>query len=420
MSLRVALCASALFVVGGAALLSGCADQGMANMVPFDPTMMNGGGKLTWYKDVLPIARERCQTCHVEDGIAPFSMMKWEDVAPHTDKIGENVASRIMPPWMPDPNCADFKDSRRLSETEMATFAQWIADGAEGGDPADAPAGGNATAQHLASVDATLMADTVYTPNGDPTNPDKLDDYHCFILDPALTQDQDLIGYEVIPGVTREVHHVLLYPASPSDAAAADAAEPGPGWTCFGGPGTGGASALGGWAPGMPPVQFPANTGLHMKKGDLIVMQVHYNLLNGPPLPDRTTIKLDYSDGPVAIPAQFYPAINAGFNIPPHADHYSSTSSASSPLSFKLWGVLPHMHTLGNEISVKTATRCLVDIPKWDFHWQQLYFYQTPIEIQQGENVSLDCTWSNPRDSNVTWGEGTTDEMCVTFAYITF
>src|SRR6188472_2343115 len=98
MSLRLALCASVVAVVG-------CSSQDMANMQPFDG--MNGG-KLTWYKDVLPIARERCQTCHTEDGIAPFSMMKWEDVAPHVTKIGENVAARIMPPWMPDPNCGDF------------------------------------------------------------------------------------------------------------------------------------------------------------------------------------------------------------------------------------------------------------------------------------------------------------------------
>ena len=409
MSCRRVLLVTALFATG-------CADQKMAAIVPYTDT---SGGQLTWYRDVLPIARKSCQSCHTADGIGPFSMMDYADVAPEIDKIGMNVAARIMPPWMPDPSCGSFQDDRWLSDDEVSTITQWVSEGGLAGDPADAPTGGDATAQHLANVSATLMPDTVYTPNGDPNDPNKLDDYHCFILDPGLTTNQTLIGYEIVPGVSREVHHVILYPAKAAKAAAADAATPEPGWTCFGGPGTGGDSILGGWAPGMPPIDFPSGTGLQMNAGDVIVMQVHYNLLNGPPLPDRTTARLEYADGPVAKLAQILPAPDDTFTIPPHTNGYTDSASLTVPVDVQVWGALPHMHTLGKQITVKTQSACLIDIPNWDFHWQQLYFYNQPVTVKAGEKATLSCTWNNPRDTSVQWGEATTDEMCVSFFYIT-
>jgi len=399
-----------------AASLGGCADQKMAAIAPYTDT---SNGQLTWYRDVLPIARQHCQGCHSPDGIGPFSMMSYADIEPEIDKIGMNVAARIMPPWMPDPSCGSFVDDRRLSDDDMNTITQWVAEGGLAGDPSQAPTGGDAMAQHLATVSATLMPDTVYTPNGDPNDPNKLDDYHCFILDPKLTSDQTLIGYEIEPDVTREVHHVILYPAKPDKAAAADAATPEAGWTCFGGSGAGGNTVLGGWAPGMPPVNFPTDTGVQMNAGDVIVMQVHYNLLNGPPLPDRTIARLQYADGPVSKLAQIVPAVDATFNIPAHTNGYTDSISQAIPVDIQVWGVLPHMHTLGKHISVKTDSACLVDIPNWDFHWQQLYFYNQPVTVKAGESATLSCTWNNPRDTSVQWGEGTTDEMCVSFSYIT-
>ncbi len=350
-------------------------------------------------------------------------MTSYTESKDHVELIGKKVAAREMPPWMPAPECGSFVDDRRLSDAEMKTLVDWVATGAVEGNPADAPPGGDAVAQHLESADVTLMPPTVYTPVGDPNDPKKLDDYHCQIVDPALAADRDVIGFEVIPGVPREVHHVILYTASAAAAQQADAATPEQGWTCFGGPGTSGSSlgALGGWVPGMPPTHYPATTGIRLKQGDVIVMQVHYNLLNGPPLPDRTTVKLDYSDAPVEKLAQIYPAADLGFVIPPHSEGYSTTVSQAIPLTAQVWGITPHMHTLGQRITVKTDSQCLIDIPKWDFHWQQSYFYDAPqgLTVHKGEKATLTCTWSNPRDTAVRWGESTSDEMCLAFFYTT-
>ncbi len=414
----------AVGLLGSIVALGGCSEQHVAQMMPGPgPTPT---GELTYYKDVLPIARRSCQGCHAPDGIAPFSLLttSYDEAKLHADKIAQNVQDRIMPPWMPDPSCGSFVDDRRLPDADIQTLVDWVAGGALEGDPATAPPGGDAVAQHLDTVSATLAPEGVYTPVGDPNDPNKLDDYHCIIIDPKLDADQDVIATEVIPGVVREVHHVILYTVPAADAQAKDASTPEPGWTCFGGPGTGGSfsslGSLGGWVPGMPPTHYPDTTGIHLKKGDVIVMQVHYNLLNGPPLPDQTVVKLQYASAPVAKRAVFFPAYNLGFSIPPHAENYVSTNTQNVPVTVQAWGVTPHMHTKGNQISLKTADKCLVDVPKWDFHWQQTYFYQQPVTLTQGEAATISCNWTNPTDSAVTFGEATTDEMCLAFLYVTF
>ena len=66
------------------------------------------------------------------------------------------------------------------------------------------------------------------------------DDYRCFLADPALTSSGFVTGVQFLPGNAAIVHHSILFRVEPSQVAAAeakDAADPAPGWQCFGGPG---------------------------------------------------------------------------------------------------------------------------------------------------------------------------------------
>ncbi len=122
-----------------------------------------------------------------------------------------------------------------------------------------------------------------------------IDDYHCFLLDPKLTQDAYVTAALIKPQRTGVVHHVILYEAAGAQATAAtqlNATSKGKGWTCFGGPGlpfdlsgSGSFSRLGqppwiaAWAPGHTSNALPDGTGVLLHKGAKIVMQVHYNLI---------------------------------------------------------------------------------------------------------------------------------------------
>ena len=102
---------------------------------------------------------------------------------------------------------------------------------------------------------------------------------------------------------------------------------------------------------------------------------------------------------------------------------------------FKVYSDAAHQHLLGTksrqELRHKDGvTECLLDVPHWDFHWQQAYWLKTPTTVSPGDQLSIECHWDNsashqpmvdgnrltPRD--VDWGESTTDEMCLGLLYV--
>lgn len=380
----------------------------------------DAGPAVTWYRDVLPLVQDNCQSCHDTGGIGPFEMKTYGDVAGLHELIAASVAERTMPPWMPDDSCIPLQDSKRLTAEEITTFEVWSALGAPAGDPKDAPAPRMANAG-LEWVDATLDPGVDYTPN--QAIPD---DYRCFILPPSFAKTTDIIGFEIVPGAAHQVHHAIIFDVPGVDAQALDDAEAGPGWTCYGGPGVAQDQVrmIGGWVPGNGATPLPQDTGVRVLPGHVIVLQLHYNTTHGVD-PDRTQVKLQYAKTPVAKPATIFPVTASTFSIPPNSMNYSAKGTFTLPdfvTQATVYGTTPHMHQLGRSISAKLLTtpeKCMVNIPAWDFHWQQSYKYETPVVVKKGQSIEVSCAWDNPTATPVTWGEATTDEMCVVFFYTT-
>jgi hypothetical protein len=94
---------------------------------------------LTFYKDVLPILQNRCQSCHRPGQIAPISFMTYRETRPWAEAMKTMVVSRRMPPWSSSsariPGNYHF-----LTDREIETIARWVEQGALEGDPKDAPA----------------------------------------------------------------------------------------------------------------------------------------------------------------------------------------------------------------------------------------------------------------------------------------
>jgi hypothetical protein len=70
----------------------------------------------------------------------------------------------------------------------------------------------------------------------------------------------------------------------------------------------------------------------------------------------------------------------------------------------------------------------LVHVENWDFNWQTGYELKTPLRLPKGSRVDLEAHYDNssgnPLNPNnppkvVTWGEQTTDEMCLAFLSFT-
>ena len=56
---------------------------------------------------------------------------------------------------------------------------------------------------------------------------------------------------------------------------------------------------------------------------------------------------------------------------------------------------------------------CLIEIDDWDFDWQRTYVFDEPKTFDEGDLWKLECSWDNPTDQDMDWGDGTGDEMCL-------
>ncbi len=388
------------------------------------------GQRVTWSRAISRILQERCQTCHHDGDIAPFPLVTYADAYEHRFQIRIQTEARLMPPFHVDRSCARFAGDPSLDESEIAAIGRWVDAGAPEGDPASAPAPLTfASGWSLGEPDLVLPMPEAYTPDfagGDV--------YRCFSLPTSLTEDRWMDGVEVKPGVRGMVHHVLLFIDTAGAAAPLDAADPGAGWTCFGGPGFTPGGTLGGWAPGNTPSLLPQGVGILLPARSTVVMQVHYSARSGIVAPDVSAVGLHFSRGAVSQRLYTLPLLNTGFTIPAGASGYPVTASlAYIPLNVRLLGITPHMHLLGRTMEV-TATApdgtktCLVSVPDWDFHWQATYRYAAPIELRAGSRIDLLATYdnstANPENPNsppkdVSWGERTVDEMCIAFLSFT-
>lgn len=411
---------SFLFVLVFAA---GCSDDAPVTAAAATSGGVEPTSEVTFWEDVAPIVYENCTGCHVDGGIAPFEFISYEQVRNASHVIRSQIETRTMPPWGADNSgdCNTYIDARWLSDTDIATIGQWIDEGFAEGDPAAAPS--------LPSVSAGLVEPTTVLDAGVDYLPNEelSDDYRCFIVDPGFSDDMFITAYEVQPGDEQTVHHVILFSLDSEDAedqaVALDAAETGPGYTCFGGSGTSNSTFVGGWAPGTVVTTYPDGTGIPMKAGRKAVMQVHYNTVGGVK-PDRTTIALQAADD-VAYPAQITQIAASDLLLPPGEKlvEASSTMTNPAPVPVRIHGVFPHMHQLGRTLRVELERDggdvCLVDVPAWDFNWQQLYLYEDAVIAQPGDKVTITCGYDTVgMTETVTWGEGTQDEMCLNFFYV--
>ncbi len=379
----------------------------------------------TYYANVEAIVQDHCTSCHVAGGIAPFALTTYDEVKANATAIEDATAAGTMPPFHVDGSgdCNKFKDARLLTGDELTTLANWAKTGALAGDPSDAPPPPASLAK-LAKVDATLDPGTAYAPNTEAS-----DDYRCFIVDPKISADRFLTAYEVRPGTASEVHHVVLYSvdsaAEASTAQGLNGKDGKPGYTCFGGAMTGGDRTLAAWAPGTGATLYPANTGIRVMAGMPMIMQVHYNK---PTTIDHTTIDLTLADQ-VPLEALITGAIDTNLNLQPAMANQTATSTIAMPptsVPYRIWGVYPHMHKLGRTLRVDltegAADTCIVNVPNYDFSWQQFYFYDQPIIVPPSatDNLTISCDYDTRGVTTpTTFGEGTANEMCIAGLYVT-
>jgi hypothetical protein len=402
--------------------------------------------QITYTRDVASIFQAKCQICHRSGDIAPFTLDTFEAASDWRDDIKRVITEGRMPPWKPVPGHGEFRGNFSLTDEEKRKIVDWVDTGAARGEDTDLPPPPEPRGDWvLGEPDLVVQMSEPYAP------PRGKDMYRCFVIPTNFDTQRFVSAVDILPGDRRSVHHVILYLDTSGKAEELDARDEGPGYTCFGGPGTpvellaletvlGNGVTLGGWAPGTRPNHLPDGIGMHVPAKAKIVMQVHYYGRRAG-AEDQTRVGLYFNKTPVNKRLLWFPILpldsrgRIDLNIPADAERHEAKAEFIVPplLDAKVINVFPHMHLLGREIKMDVLKPDRTEVSlgfinDWDFNWQGPYTFVDPVAIPAFSRVRLSCTYnnsaSNPRNPNnpvkpVSWGEGTEDEMCVNFLGIT-
>ncbi len=392
--------------------------------------------EVTYTRHIAPLVQSRCQTCHRPGQVAPFPLTAYREVKAHAEMMAEVTERRLMPPWMPSPHSQpQLVGERWLSDRELKLIKDWVNTGCPEGDPEDLPPPAEfAEGWQLGKPDLVVKMSEMFTVPAD--GPDLLQN---FVIPIVIPEDKLVAAVEFHPGNKGVVHHAVLFLDDKGQARKLDAATPEPGYSNFGGPGFLPSGALGGWSVGNTARRLPNEMGRYLKAGSDLVVQVHYHP-TGREEQDQSEIGLFFVDHPVAEslsqPAKLVGSVwmaNYEMDIPAGNANYLRSTTYRLPKEVVLVGIVPHMHLLGKSMKV-TATRpngepeTLIDIERWNYNWQDEYYYEQPFTLPAGTVLKVEAAFdnsaanpSNPSSppKRVTWGGETTDEMLFCFFLIT-
>jgi hypothetical protein len=185
----------------------------------------------TWYRDVEPIVSEHCASCHEPGGVAQVPLEFAADdpdgyasAKPlFADAVSE-LDGNIMPLWLADRTCRHYEHERLVSDADKQVFRAFVKAGSPRGNPSDAhPA---FVPPPLVRVDAALSPSAAYLP---VAAAGAASDTRCFVLDPALTEAKDVVGFDLRPGSQR-VHRAELFAMPAAAAGSLDQADAGLGY----------------------------------------------------------------------------------------------------------------------------------------------------------------------------------------------
>ncbi len=248
--------------------------------------------KYTYNDDVFPIVRDKCGRCHVEGGVAPMSLMTYEEAFPWAESIRAELIASHMPPWNAQDGFGEFKHAHLLTAKELDVVLTW----ATGGNPRgrldqQLPKVTLAREWVLGAPDAKLSLPEV------ALAADKMDDTQEFTVSAGNTEPRFVSAVDLLPGTAAVVRSAVVSVKGAADQPYAPE------------------HVLLRWVPGLDPesidkdgvaYQLPANAQL--------TVRVHYKKTwqyEGKPLKDQSTLGLYFEPNktqellvvPIAAPA---------------------------------------------------------------------------------------------------------------------
>jgi len=383
----------------------------------------------TWYQDVRPVVFDACASCHNGEGIGPGDFQTYAGAFEGRDLISAYLAGGLMPLPSADPECRPYKghERMRLSDEDRAMLIDWASGDALEGD-AETATEAEIFSGVLADADVIMPMPFEHTITPD----DDGGEYFCMTPENPFDEPTYVTGFDVELGNQEVVHHMCLFVDFRGNAGESygvdDTSE---GFQCADPIIEDDWLPLHCWTPGMEPVEFPEDMGLFVAPQYQLVLQMHYFVEGDAPQTDLSTYKFRTQP---SVSREVWMEIDGpeDFQIPAgDSEHSDHAYWRNNDTDYEILGAFPHMHKLGSGyhswIEAPDGTEdCLVQ-GEYDFDHQMTYMLEEPLDFPKGSKIGVECTWDNsasnpdqPSDppQDVTWGEGTTEEMCYLLYYL--
>jgi hypothetical protein len=326
--------------------------------------------KYTYNEDVFPILRERCGRCHVEDGVAPMSLMTHQDAFPWGESVRAEVIAKHMPPWHAEDGTVRFKNQPPISPTEINKILVWVSGGSPQGNPQNTPP--KVTVQNdwpLGKPDLVLALNEVTLDPG--TNEVTKE----FTVAAGNAETRWLRAVDLRPGTPAIVRDavVSLKPqvtAGPSSLAEAD--------------------VLAAWVPGEDPVEADGGAFRVPPRAELRV-SVHYRKTfgySGREMKDRSAVGLYFAAGP----ENEIRSLTVGSTQPKAPGSAVSFSAAvDHDVRVLAFRPDPSLSNVGLEVDTVSAEGTRAPLIRLAVrpNWARRYWFEQPITLRKGTRIEV-------------------------------
>jgi len=178
--------------------------------------------------------------------------------------------------------------------------------------------------------------------------------------------------------------------------------------------------------PGHKPMWLPEGTAKRVPAGSRLVIQIHYTP-TGAPQEDQCTIGLVFAD-PKTVRKEVVTdmVVNPRFEIPPGDPSYQVEAERVLEQDEEVLELMPHTHVRGSAFKYVAIypdgkKEVLLDVPHYDFNWQNSYVMAEPKLLPKGTTLYCEARYNNSASNlanpnpneTVRWGEQTWEEMMI-------
>ena len=167
---------------------------------------------------------------------------------------------------------------------------------------------------------------------------------------------------------------------------------------------------------GTTPLVLPDGVAAKVEEGRQVLVNLHVFNTSREPLSGRSGVKVKLIDASeVTHEAQVVLMGTEDLAIPARSSDHVHEGACEIEVPGTLFAIMPHMHQLGTYMRVTLGDTVLHDAP---FTFDEQRYGETFSQpVAGGERLNVRCTYDNPTDAPVGYGDSSLEEMCYALVY---